>query len=149
MYGYGGYQPTYYTPGQAMPGQLEQLRMNQQPNQQMMQQQTRPQSPMIWVQGEAGAKSYMVAAGNTVALWDSEQQTIYLKSCDQMGMPSMRYLDYTERTAPKPPTAPPAAAPGQEYATRAELQALEAKIEAISAPKSRAKKEAVTDESAV
>ena len=46
MYGYGGYQPTYYTPGQAMPGQLEQLRMNQQPNQQMMQQQTRPQSPM-------------------------------------------------------------------------------------------------------
>ena len=61
----------------------------------------------------------------------------------------MRYLDYTERTAPKPPTAPPAAAPGQEYATRAELQALEAKIEAMSAPKSRAKKEAVTDESAV
>ena len=104
---------------------------------------------MIWVQGEAGAKSYMVAAGNTVALWDSEQQTIYLKSCDQMGMPSMRCLDYTERTAPKPPTAPPAAAPVQEYATRAELQALEAKIEAMSAPKSRTKKEAVTDESAV
>jgi hypothetical protein len=54
-------------------------------------------SQLIWVQGEAGAKSYMVAPGNTVALWDSEAQTIYLKSADASGMPSMRVLDYTIR----------------------------------------------------
>lgn len=54
-------------------------------------------SQLIWVQGEAGAKSYLLSPGNTVALWDSEAQTIYLKSADASGMPSMRVLDYTIR----------------------------------------------------
>lgn len=52
---------------------------------------------MIWVQGEAGAKSYMVAPNNTLPLWDSEAQVIYLKSADASGMPSMKVLDYTIR----------------------------------------------------
>ena len=52
---------------------------------------------IIWVQGEAGAKSYLVAPNNTVQLWDSENQTIYLKSADASGMPSMKVLDYTIR----------------------------------------------------
>ena len=53
---------------------------------------------IIWVSGEAGAKAYMVAPNNTVQLWDSESQTIYLKSADASGMPSMRILDYTIRS---------------------------------------------------
>lgn len=40
----------------------------------------------------------MVAPNNTVQLWDSESQTIYLKSADASGMPSMRILDYTIRS---------------------------------------------------
>lgn len=52
---------------------------------------------IIWVQGEAGAKSYLVAPNNTVQLWDSEEQVIYLKSADASGMPSMKVLDYTIR----------------------------------------------------
>ena len=52
---------------------------------------------IIWVQGEAGAKSYLVAPNTTVQLWDSEQQTIYLKSADATGMPSIKTLDYTIR----------------------------------------------------
>lgn len=58
------------------------------------------QSSIIWVQGEAGAKSYLVAPNTTVALWDSENQTIYLKSADAAGMPSMKTLDYTIRETP-------------------------------------------------
>lgn len=59
---------------------------------------------LIWVSGEAGAKAYLVAPNNTVQLWDSENQTIYLKSADASGMPSMRILDYTIRSdAPKMP----------------------------------------------
>lgn len=54
-------------------------------------------SGIIWVQGIAGAKSYLVAPNNTVQLWDSESQTIYLKSADASGMPSMKVLDYTVR----------------------------------------------------
>lgn len=52
---------------------------------------------IIWVQGEAGAKSYLVAPNTTVQLWDSESQTIYLKSADASGMPTMKILDYTIR----------------------------------------------------
>ena len=57
---------------------------------------------IIWVQGEAGAKSYLVAPNTTVQLWDSEDQVIYLKSADVSGMPSMRILDYKERVAEIP-----------------------------------------------
>ena len=59
------------------------------------------QSSIIWVSGEAGAKAYMVAPNNTVQLWDSESQTIYLKSADASGMPSFKILDYTIRDSAK------------------------------------------------
>ena len=52
----------------------------------------------IYVQGEASAKSYLVAPNSTVTLWDLESPTIYVKSADASGMPSMRVFDYTERT---------------------------------------------------
>jgi len=57
---------------------------------------------IIWVQGEAGAKSYLVAPNTTVQLWDSESQTIYLKSADASGMPSIKTLDYTIRELSNP-----------------------------------------------
>lgn len=59
--------------------------------------QNNPSTGITWVQGEAGAKSYLVAPNNTVALWDSESQAVYLKSADASGMPSMKILDYTIR----------------------------------------------------
>ena len=31
---------------------------------------------IIWVQGEAGAKSYLVAPNSTVTLWDTESEVI-------------------------------------------------------------------------
>lgn len=73
--------PTYY-PQQAQP--------QPQPTQP-------PTQSLIWVQGEAGAKSYLVAPNSTVTLWDSEAQTIYIKSADATGMPSIRTLDYSIR----------------------------------------------------
>lgn len=79
-----GYQPMFY---QNQP-------MIQQPQQQVQQTQN---NGIIWVQGEAGAKSYLVAPNTTVQLWDSEEQVIYLKSADASGMPSMRVLDYKIR----------------------------------------------------
>jgi len=77
----------------------------------------------IWIQGEAAAKSYLVAPGTTVALWDSESQTIYLKSADASGMPSMRVLDYTIRDA-----APVNNPIVTEYATKADLEELKKQI---------------------
>lgn len=71
----------------------------QQPNMNQVPQQTSQQvsNGLIWIQGIEAAKSYMVAPNTTVALWDSESETVYLKSADASGMPSMRILDYTIR----------------------------------------------------
>lgn len=60
---------------------------------------------ITWVQGENAAKSYYVAPGCTVALWDSESQVIYVKSADASGMPSMRVLEYAERLPQSLPAA--------------------------------------------
>lgn len=84
--------------------------------------QNQQQSGIIWVQGEAGAKSYLVAPNNTVQLWDSETQTIYLKSADASGMPSMKILDYKIREGNTTTPAP------ETYATKADLDALQQKI---------------------
>lgn len=58
---------------------------------------TQPRNNRIWVQGETGAKSYLVAPNASVDMWDSEAQTIYVKTTDAAGMPTMQILDYTIR----------------------------------------------------
>lgn len=94
---YSGYyqQRSPYYP-QPMPDMLSQYKQPQQPMQTQ-------QEPIIWVQGEAGAKAYMVSANSTVVLWDTENSTIYIKSADASGMPSMRVLDFVERTGAQKP----------------------------------------------
>lgn len=59
--------------------------------------QPKPANQRIWVQGEAGAKSYLVAPNSTVDLWDSEKMSIYIKSADASGIPSIRTIDYKFR----------------------------------------------------
>lgn len=53
---------------------------------------------VLWVQGETGAKSYLVAPNTTVLLMDSEASRFYLKSTDGAGMPSLRIFEYNEIT---------------------------------------------------
>lgn len=63
-------------------------------------QQNAPQTTdMNWVQGESGAKGYHVSPNTTVTLWDSESQTIYVKSANAVGVPTITVLDYTIRNA--------------------------------------------------
>ena len=94
------YRPAYYDPVQQNP----MWQFNQQfqsptappPTQQMAQQ---GNNGLIWVQGEAGAKSYLVAPGNTVMLMDSECERFYLISADACGMPMpLRIFEYKECT---------------------------------------------------
>ena len=132
----------------------------QQPNYQVqgtqMSQANAQQSGIIWVQGEAGAKSYLVAPNNTVQLWDSERQTIYLKSADASGMPSMKILDYTIReNAPAAASAAFAQQPNNSiiYATKDDLNAvneaitgLRAEIDSLTIKKAPVKKREVTED---
>lgn len=134
------YQPMYYQP------QYQPQIPQQQPAQQ--------NNGIIWVQGEAGAKSYLVAPNTTVQLWDSETQCIYLKSADASGMPSMKILDYTIRNQ-APVNAPVAASHAQmenasTYATKADLEALAGQLGTLRAEldsmTARQKKEAADHE---
>ena len=96
-----------------------------------VQQTQNQQNSIIWVQGEAGAKSYMVAPNSTVTLWDSENQTIYLKSADATGMPSIKTLDYTIRTGAN--TAPVLSDDKlSTYATKDEIKAVSDRISALA-----------------
>lgn len=92
------------------------------------------QGSIIWVQGEAGAKSYMVAPNSTVTLWDSENQTIYLKSADASGMPSIKTLDYTIREARNVANTAPVLTDDKlsTFATKDEIKAVSDRITAIS-----------------
>ena len=99
-----GYQSMY--PQYNFVPQVPQQQMMQQ-QQPMMQQQMPVQqnndTGILWVQGEAGAKSWAVAPGKSVMLMDSESNTFYIKSSDTSGMPMpLRIFDYTERTAQQP-----------------------------------------------
>lgn len=105
------YQPMYFQPQYQQPQQTQ-------------------QNGITWVSGEAGAKAYLVAPNTTVQLWDSERQTIYLKSADASGMPSMKTLDYTIREMPQ--TQAPVAAQN-EYAMKADVEALAGQITALRA----------------
>lgn len=96
------YYPNSYQPPQ--------IYYPQQMQSQMQQNNPAPQNnnSIIWVQGEAGAKSYLVAPNSTVTLWDTESQTIYIKSADASGMPTMKILEYTMRgNAPEIQKIPP------------------------------------------
>lgn len=53
---------------------------------------------LLWVSGEVGAKSYLVAPNSTVLLMDSDSSKFYLKSADNAGMPSLRIFEYKEVT---------------------------------------------------
>lgn len=87
-------------------------------------QQPRQDTALNWVQGEAGAKSWIVTPGATVLLMDSEAQRFYLKSADVNGVPAMRIFEYSE-VAPTRPTQP---AQAPQFVTIDEFNAFKAEI---------------------
>ena len=130
---YGNYNQFYQPPLQ---DNLAQMRNNQymqipqiQPMQSMQQAQNQQSSNgIIWVQGEEGAKAYMVAPGNSVLLMDSENSAFYIKSTDNSGMPMpLRIFDYTERNA-KIQNNAKLNQENVEYVTRQEFEQLSARI---------------------
>ena len=136
-YGQYGYNPIYQTGGygQPMPDQLAQWRAQQAQQMQYSQMQNMQTPPVqqntgvpIWVQGEAGAKSYLVAPGNSVILMDSENSVFYIKSTDASGVPQpLRIFEYVERTG-APQGAQAAQGQTTDYVTRAEFAKLVERI---------------------
>ena len=86
------------------------------------------QSGINLVNGEQGAESYLVAPNQTVVLFDSGSHTIYLKSADQMGMPSIKILDYTIR---KDMAEAGKILPHEHFVTKDDISDLWQEIEAL------------------
>lgn len=142
-----GYQYPYYGSQPPMQDNLAQLRMNTNQMQNAVVQPSMPSQPMqqqssqiIWVSGEAGAKSYLVAPGNTVMLLDAENSVFYLKSADASGMPlPLRIFDYKERQNAsvsdfKAPTSDFSGL-DDKFVTRKEFDELKASIASQPTPK--------------
>ena len=120
--------PTGYQPYQMQGTQMSL------PNQQGNSFQNGTGSP-IWVQGENAAKSYPVQAGSSVVLFDSEADTIYIKSADMAGMPSIKIFDYKIRdTAQTDNKQAQAAFATKDEVThlQEEIASLKSRIEAFS-----------------
>ena len=148
---YGNYAPFYrggyFNPMQTptMPQMADNQGQFAQPYQAPMQtnpapmpMQTQPTNDMIWVLNENEATSYPVAPNNSVVLWDKNNPTIYVKSVNTQGMPSMRILDFTERndSAQNMPVNAPKTREctcGDKFATKEQINALEGKINDILA----------------
>ena len=154
------YRQTYYDPVQQNPmGQFNQ--QFQPPVAQPMQNaqipmQTQPANDFLWVLNENEATSYPVAPNNTVTLWDKNLPTIYIKSVNEQGVPSMRVLDFVERTATSPTTPPGTAFNLQNNfvtidifnALKGDVEALKGKLDELkpkNTPKAR-KTEVESDE---
>ena len=127
MQGYPVYQNPYTNPYQdrlaQLQNQYQQAIPAAQPQQQVNQ-------GLLWVQGEAGVKSYLVAPGASVMLFDSEGSNFYIKSVDQMGVPTVRTFEYKEIF---PNQMPPVVAESKEpeYATHEDVEYLKKQIEEL------------------
>lgn len=148
---YGNYAPFYrggfFNPMQTptMPQMADNQNQFAQPYQQPMQTnpapmpiQTQQTNDMIWVLNENEATSYPVAPNNSVVLWDKNNPTIYVKSVNTQGMPSMRILDFTERninTSNSQENTPKTheCTCGDKYATKEQINDLKGKIDDLTA----------------
>ena len=81
----------------------------------------------IFVQGEAGANSYLIAPNTTAILWDADGKTFYIKSADASGMPSLKIYDYVERKAEETQKV--------EYATQEDFEKLRKEFEKLKGAK--------------
>ena len=77
-YGYNPYQFGQMNPLQPQMDRLAQMQAQYQQPQQSQQ----VNQGILWVQGEAGAKSYLVAPNTSVLLMDSENSNFYIKTTD-------------------------------------------------------------------
>lgn len=121
------YQYSFGVPGQMNQFQQQPVQMPAQPVQQPQQN----NNGILWVSGEVGAKSYLVAPGTSVLLMDSESEKFFIKSTDVSGMPQpLRTFEYHEIGTQMPPKQP-VQNMDSKYVTRQEYDDLKGKYEAI------------------
>ena len=114
---YNPYYPQYSPP---VPDVLGQMKMNY-----------KPSNDLIFVLGETEAIGYPVAPNTTVTLWDSNKETIYVKTVNAQGIPSLKIFDYKERTQSPASAQEHECTCEKNFARKEDLDALRAKIEQL------------------
>lgn len=119
-----------YFPASYQPMQMPPMPQQAQPMQNQ-------QGGLIWVQGENGAKSYLLAPSQTVMLMDSEAERFYIKSSDASGMPLplriFEFKEVTQNSSKNDFKGIPEQ--GGEYVTRDEFDALKRAVEGLTGGK--------------
>lgn len=139
----------------SQPIQQPQQMPMQTPVQQMPIVQPTPTNDMLWVLNETEATSFPVAYNNSVTLWDKNKDTVYIKSVNMQGVPSMRILDYVERTADNAAKTPEKheCQCGNNFVRKDDFEALQSEFEALRSelealkekPKAKTAKKAVEE----
>lgn len=93
--------------------------MYQQPN--MMAVQNRQSTGIIWVNGEEGARSFVMAPNSNAVLLDAENEgRFYIKTTDNIGMCNIRTFNFKEVIDVNPNSA----ANSVQFATKQDIQEL-------------------------
>lgn len=94
------------------------------------------QSNVIGVDGEIGAKAYNIPSGSTgpIALWDTNDNVIYMRMFNAAGMPlPLKKLRYTEEEpAPLLPAQSGATVDTSQFVTKSDLEQLRNEIRQLS-----------------
>lgn len=131
--------PNYFNPypyQQQVQPPMDRLQQLQAPYQMPPQVSQMPQVPqtnqgILWVQGEAGAKSYLVAPSTSILLMDSENEYFYIKTTDAAGMPTLRTFEYKEIVNGQKKEAPTQEDLSDRYVTRDEYKDLTQKYDEL------------------
>jgi hypothetical protein len=87
---------------------------------------------IIWVQGESGAKSYLVPPNSPpTLLLDSEANRFYIKSADSAGMPTLKGFQFSELILEGSPEAEIAKARQETEGLKTELEAMRKELAAL------------------
>ena len=89
---------------------------NPQPQQNMFSPQVEPAQNLVRVNGVDGAKAYQMPANSTVALFDANEDIMYIKTTDGAGFPSLRTFNFVEITQNEKSTG------SQDYISRQEFE---------------------------
>lgn len=138
------YLPATYNPnwgysgvGQQMYPQYQSQSMMTQPVQQNPQAQQSGHG-LIWVDGEVGAKAYQMPQGwpcnQPIALWDTNDTVIYLKSTNPMGMPNplqkahYRLEEYRSASGSAPSADPSPVPDLSEYVRKEDMERMKTEL---------------------
>lgn len=127
MAAYNPYFPVAYQPPYGNYYQQQ----NQQPQIPTPQPTVTTTSGIIWVSGAQEAQMYPVAPNNAVALWEQSGKTIYLKTADATGKPTLKTYDLIERAPSVPDVSSGQGDKTIDYVTKDELSKISSVLESI------------------